>query len=187
MSKPGEPTIGRYEAKEAVCVEYDPRAAEVASRVAELITARCPELIVEHVGSTSVPGLAGKGVVDLMVLYPPGGLEAAKEVLDDLGFQRQDTRDPFPESRPMRLGAITVADGTVVRLHAHVIAMDADEAGELRRFREEMCSDALLRDAYVERKRAILAAGISDSVDYSYAKGDFIENVLRSRGIRRET
>jgi GrpB-like predicted nucleotidyltransferase (UPF0157 family) len=41
------------------------------------------------VGSTSVPGCAGKGVIDLMVVYPPGHLDDTKAVLADLGFQRQ--------------------------------------------------------------------------------------------------
>ena len=174
MPKSQEPLIGVYEELAAACHEYDPRVEQVAARVADLIRARRPELTVEHIGSTAVPGLAGKGVVDLMVLYPPGELENAKAVLDELGFQRQSTRDPFPESRPMRLGALSFA-GEMFRLHAHVIAADADEALVLRRFRDRLREDAEMRAAYVGRKRAILAAGITDTIDYSYAKGEFVE------------
>ena len=137
-----------------------------------------PELVVEHIGSTAVPGLGGKGVIDLMVLYPTGGLERARAVLDQLGFQRQSTRDPFPESRPMRLGAIQF-EAETFRLHAHVISADDDEAAGLRGFRDRLRDDAQLRAAYVERKRAILDAGVTDSVAYSYAKHDFIQSALR--------
>src|SRR5262245_12291602 len=97
--------IQPYKELPAACHDYDPRAAQVAARLAELVEQRLPELIVEHIGSTAVPGCAGKGVVDLMLLYPTGRLEAAKALLDQLGFQRQSTRDPWPETRPMRLGA----------------------------------------------------------------------------------
>ena len=142
-----------------------------------MIKAVAAELAVEHIGSTAVPGLSGKGVIDLMVLYPAGGLERAKAVLDQLGFQRQSTRDPFPESRPMRLGAIEF-DGETFRLHAHVIADDDDEVKVLRGFRDRLRHDAQLRDAYIERKRAILESGITDSVAYSYAKHDFIQAAL---------
>jgi GrpB-like predicted nucleotidyltransferase (UPF0157 family) len=43
-----------------------------------MITSRFPALTVEHVGSTSVPGCSGKGVIDLMVVYPPGLLKDTK-------------------------------------------------------------------------------------------------------------
>ena len=172
-----QPPIGLYQECDAACHDYDPRAPLVAARVAELINALAPELVVEHIGSTAVPGLGGKGVIDLMVLYAAGGLERAKALLDRLGFQRQSTRDPFPESRPMRLGAIRF-DGETFRLHAHVIAADDEEAGVLRGFRDRLRNDARLRAAYVERKRAILDAGITDSVAYSYAKHDFIQKEM---------
>jgi GrpB-like predicted nucleotidyltransferase (UPF0157 family) len=179
MPESKELPIGVYEELDAACHEYDRRAPKVAAQVAELICALRPELIVEHFGSTAVPGLAGKGVIDLMVLYPPGHLESAKAVLGQLGFQRQSTRDPFPESRPMRLGALPF-DGKTFRLHAHVIAADNPEAAELRRFRDRLRTDAAMRAAYVERKRAILESGITDSVEYAYAKGEFVQAALDS-------
>src|SRR5262245_8570819 len=153
--------------------EYDPKAPDVARLVGEAIAAAEPRLAVEHVGSTAVPGCAGKGVVDLMLLYPAGLLDAAKAALDRLGFQRQSTRDPFPEDRPMRLGAIEHS-GKVYRLHVHVIAAEADEAAVLRSFRDRLRADPILRAAYEVRKREIVQAGITDSVNYSEAKGDFI-------------
>jgi GrpB-like predicted nucleotidyltransferase (UPF0157 family) len=115
-----------------------------------------------------------------MVLYPPGHLDSAKAVLDQLGFQRQTTRDPFPESRPMRLDAFGF-DGKLFRLHAHVIAADHEEAAGLRRFRDRRRASARLPAAYVARKRAIIASGITDSIDYAYAKGEFVQAALQER------
>ena len=69
-----DPVIGAYEDHPAACHEYDPRSAEVARKVAALIEPHLPGAWVEHVGSTSVTGCAGKGVVDLMLLYPDGQL-----------------------------------------------------------------------------------------------------------------
>jgi putative acetyltransferase len=129
---------------------------------------------VEHVGSTSVPGCAGKGIVDLMLLYPEGQLAAARQVLDALGFQRQSTRDPFPEDRPMRTGSV-IHDGTTFLLHVHVIAASSPEAIELRRFRDRLRADPGLVASYVAAKKAILAAGVTDSVEYCIRKGAFVE------------
>ena len=95
-----------YQNADAECREWDPAAFEVAGRLALDINAQAPSLTIEHIGSTSIPGCAGKGVIDLLVLYPPGQLEFARKTLDALGFQRQTGCDPFPEGRPMRVGAM---------------------------------------------------------------------------------
>lgn len=151
-----ERIIGPYEDRRAVCQDYDRRTAEVAQRVATSIQANLPGALVEHVGSTSVPGCAGKGVVDLMLLYPDGQLPAARDVLDALGFQRQTTRDPFPEDRPLRTGSV-VSDGTTFLLHVHLIAASSPEAEELRCFRDRLRADPDLVASYVAAKKAILA------------------------------
>jgi GrpB-like predicted nucleotidyltransferase (UPF0157 family) len=173
-----ERIISRYEEIPAACHEYDPRAPHVAALLAELVNRYLPDVNVEHIGSTSVPGCAGKGVIDLMLIYPEGRLEAVRSLLDALGFQRQTTRDPFPESRPMRIGAIEY-DGAVFRIHAHVIACDSPEVGWTRAFRDRLRADPKLLADYVARKRGIIGAGVIDSVDYSIEKGPFIQKAIR--------
>lgn len=42
---------------------------------------------IEHVGSTAVPGLAAKPVVDIDIVTGPGGLDAVREVLNGLGYR----------------------------------------------------------------------------------------------------
>ncbi len=156
---------------------YDPHAHRVARLIAARIVEADASLQVEHIGSTAVPGCAGKGIVDLAVLYGEGGLERAKQVLDALGFQRQTTRDPFPEDRPMRVGAVHW-DNSLFRIHAHVISKSSPELHELTAFRDRLRADRVLRTAYETRKRDILAAGVTDSVAYCEAKADFIRQVL---------
>ena len=174
--------IGPYEPLPATCNDHDPRSFEVAKLVADLIESHLPDVKVEHVGSTAVPGCAGKGVVDLMILYPPGRLPEVKDVLKALGFQRQTGRDPFPEERPMRIGSIDY-DGTRFRLHAHVIPVDSPEVLELRTFRDRLRGESMLLEQYVALKRKIIAEGVTDSLDYSIRKGEFIAGILRDRTI----
>ena len=169
--------IRTYDAPEVVCSEWDPRAPEIASRVATTLVERMPSLRVEHVGSTAVPGCAGKRIVDLAVLYPHGQLKSARDLVDSLGFQQQQSPDAFPEERPMRVGAIRRA-GQVFRLHLHIIAGEAAEAAELVAFRDLLRANSRLREAYVARKREIIASGVTDSLKYSYAKSAFVEQAL---------
>jgi GrpB-like predicted nucleotidyltransferase (UPF0157 family) len=178
----GEPSGGRIlpypnPAPPPALRDHDPRAFDVARVIIDLITARMPSALVEHIGSTSVAGCAGKGYVDLMLAYPDGELDAAKGALADLGFQRQFTRDPFPEERPLRIGALD-HDGERFLLHVHVISERSPEVDEMRAFRERLRARPALRDAYVACKRAILDEGVTDGVDYAIKKGGFVQSAL---------
>lgn len=157
---------------------YDDRSPAVAARVASLIEAAAPWATVEHIGSTAIRGCDGKGVIDLMALYPPGRLVETRAAVDALGFQLQTNRpDPWPEERPCRLGSI-VHDGEVFRIHCHVIAADDPEVTQQRHFRDTLRADPALVAAYVARKRAVLAVGARDAVDYGHGKDVFIRGVL---------
>lgn len=157
----------------AACQDWDPRVVDAARCVMQLIRSANTE----HIGSTAVPGCPGKGVIDLMVTCSPGALDAIKRELAELGFQPQCGRDPFSEDRPMRIGAVAHG-GSIWRIHAHVIAEGAPEAVGLRRFRDCLRADRALMERYAAAKRAILARGITDTLEYCYAKGEFIEKSL---------
>ena len=105
----------------------DPEAPRVAARVIDAILDCRSTLYVDHIGSTAVPGCGGKGIIDLLVSYPAGAFFVARDALDQLGFQAQGGPEPFPESRPMRVGAATYR-GKTYRVHAHVIRSGDREA-----------------------------------------------------------
>jgi GrpB-like predicted nucleotidyltransferase (UPF0157 family) len=172
-----EPIIQQYVRQDAKCDDWDPRAPEVAARVAALITERLPWAKPEHVGSSAVPGCAGKGIIDLQIAVETEQLQPAKDALDELGFQRQFFGVPWPEERPMRVGAI-VYDGTGYRLHVHLIPKDNADIDVMPRFRDALRADSALRDAYVDWKRAIIANGYAQGDAYTAAKSKWIEQVL---------
>ena len=170
-----------YAESPAVYVEYDPRAIGVAADVVGIIEDAAPWAEVEHIGSTAIPGCAGKGIVDLMAMYPASRLVATRAALDGLGFQRQKVGHIFPEDRPMRIGAVD-HDGTRYRLHVHVIAATSPEVETLRRFRDVLRKDDALSKAYQAKKRTILQSGLSEPVGYTKEKGEFITAVLGGPG-----
>jgi GrpB-like predicted nucleotidyltransferase (UPF0157 family) len=169
--------VETYRRVPLVCSDWDPRGPVVAASLIEALQDRQPRLTVEHVGSSSVPGCAGKGVIDLMVVYQPGDLEPAKRALDDVGFQPQTGDDLFPEDRPMRIGSVR-HDGTAFNVHAHVIAANSSEMEEMRGFRDKLRSSPDLVARYVARKRAIISDGISDRDRYTVAKGAFVQKEM---------
>jgi GrpB-like predicted nucleotidyltransferase (UPF0157 family) len=173
----GALTILTYRLQPPAYREYDPEAPAVAQAVIALIREKEDHLQIEHIGSTAVPNCAGKGYIDLLVLYPAGLLDAAKQALDALGFQRQQGREPFPEDRPMRT-AVVKHRGRDYPVHAHVVAADASEAAVLLKFRDRLRADPALRLAYETEKQRILGTGVTDPSDYANAKDDFVRDAL---------
>jgi GrpB-like predicted nucleotidyltransferase (UPF0157 family) len=169
----------RYDDPAAADEPWDPRYPEVARHIADLIQPALPAAEIEHIGSTAIPNCTGKGVVDMMVIYP-GRIEEAREVVEDLGFQPFVSSDPFPPQRPVYIGTIRHA-GDTFRSHVHLMPPGWPEIETQRRFRDRLRVEPKLVAEYVALKRAVLAAGISSNVEYNDGKGAFINDVIAGR------
>jgi dephospho-CoA kinase len=185
VSDPGVRPIGPYERKPVTVAPWDPRVVTVADRVVTIIEARRPELHVEHIGSTAVPGLPGKGIVDLATETDPAAIPDVTAAMYELGFGPQPGPDPWPPTRPMLVGSYEL-DGRQYRIHFHVQPRGGDYAIDLR-FRDALRRDDALAAEYANVKSAIVeeAAGPLDGVVYQDAKGDWIVETMDRLGIPR--
>jgi GrpB-like predicted nucleotidyltransferase (UPF0157 family) len=176
------PLIGPYDAPGAAKVidlrPWDARGPAAADSLVRRLQAALPGIEVEHVGSTAVPGCDGKGIIDLMLLIPAGHLSQVRATIDGMGFQPQSGGKRFPDDRPMREGSFTF-DGSVFRLHVHLIPADSAEVDRLRKFRDRLIANPELVALYVEQKRRLVDAQVSDRSTYTLGKKDFIESVLK--------
>jgi len=181
--RPAErPPILPYCRVPIVVREADAAAPAVAREVAELIAAKSPGAVAEHIGSSAVPGLAGKGTVDLLLPTPPEDIPAVTEDLLALGFQRQKVATAFPPTRPMLQGVIRHGDASF-RVHVHVVPADSPEVAALRGFRDALLADPELREEYARLKRSIVDSGTVDSVAFSRAKHAWIVATLERLGL----
>jgi len=176
--KNGIRPIGPYFEKKAELHPFDPASILVADEIIGLILENLPFVVVDHIGSTAVPGMAGKGIIDLLIAYHDDYLPTIKQVLAELGFQPQPHFDPFPENRPMRVGSYEYM-GKVYLVHAHVISEDSPEVNEIRTFRDRLRYDRTLQIQYFDQKKRIILSGVTNSTDYARHKGDFIQYVLK--------
>ena len=92
--------IGPYERRMAAVQRWDPRLEAVAARIVEIVHTARPDLVIEHIGSTAVPGLPGKGIVDLGTEADPADIPAITEALFGLGFGPQPGPDRGCLDRP---------------------------------------------------------------------------------------
>lgn len=134
---------------------------------------------VEHIGSTSVPGLAAKPVIDM--LAPVRSLEAALESVRAL---EADGWLFWPEDpcRHYRLWFLRPRPDARTH-HLHVIECDHRQAQALLVFRDTLRADPGLCRDYTQLKRQLACQYGDNRNAYSNAKGDFVEGVLRGAGI----
>lgn len=161
-------------------VPYDASWVERCGElIRPLVTALGPDWAFEHVGSTSVPGLSAKPVIDVAIARPPDRhLAEFTATIRDLGW-----------SQPITLGdheAIFVLDGTVRVAIGHVFTSVQWPAAHVRLFAQWLRVHASDRDEYARLKAGLVADGVWGS-DYTQGKAEFVLRVVNqaraSRGL----
>jgi GrpB-like predicted nucleotidyltransferase (UPF0157 family) len=135
---------------------------------------------IEHVGSTAVPGLAAKPIIDIAIAVPDrdrwSGLVAP---LRSLGYVHWDDN---PDPTKMFFVKGMPPFGTGRTHHVHVHAADAVET--LVRFRDLLRADAAEAARYGELKRRLATDLRTDRDAYTQAKTAFVLAALRKAGAR---
>jgi GrpB-like predicted nucleotidyltransferase (UPF0157 family) len=162
--------IGGRERRKIVIVEPDPawpvRFRAERERIAAALGPRA--LRIEHIGSTSVPGLAAKPIVDLQVtVADPDDEPAFVPALEAAGYV---LRVREPGHRMLRTPELDV--------HVHVWR-DGDPAADRDlAFRDRLRASAEDRDAYERLKRELATRDWEHMNAYADAKGPLIEAIL---------
>ena len=166
-------------------VDWDPawpaRFAAEAARIAGALGARA--LAVEHVGSTAVPGLAGKPVLDVAVAVASlADADACIAPLEALGYAH---RGPHGDDPRRRYYVRDDAGRRAAQLHLY--ALPAAAWDEKLAFRDALRADPRLAAAYAAEKRRVADVVGWDKGAYSVAKGPFVEAVLARLRAARPT
>lgn len=156
--------------------EYDPSwPARFSTRAAELRGVLGERVrLIEHVGSTSVPGLAAKPIIDIVVGIDDPDDEPA--YLTDLQAAGYDLRVREPGHRCLRIGEPDEA------INLHCYPPDHDETRKYLLFRDRLRVDRADREFYERTKRSLTDREWPDVNYYAEAKGPVIEEILRRAG-----
>ncbi|RKS77459.1 GrpB-like predicted nucleotidyltransferase (UPF0157 family) [Motilibacter peucedani] len=130
---------------------------------------------VEHVGSTSVPGLDAKPVLDVQAQVRD--LACAEELADVLAPEGWNYVPPELDERAWRRFYVLVRDDRRAA-HLHVMTAGTPRWHEQVEFRDRLRADPDLRDAYATLKRHLAARHASDREAYTEGKAGFVRAVL---------
>ncbi|WP_225877108.1 GrpB family protein [Streptomyces resistomycificus] len=152
--------------------DYDPSWPRQAATAIDALRAAAPGLLlkIEHIGSTAVPGLSAKPVIDLMAAAHDLTHAAPHQAaLAELGFHPHDNRmtDRLPYVR---------ADSGVRSHILHVVTLESWPTRNQRIFRDYLRAHPEDATRYAHLKRAIVVAGTGPG-EYARAKTVLVQEL----------
>lgn len=161
--------VGGTERRELVLVDHDPQWRETyAEQELRIRAALGPAAVqVEHIGSTSVPGLAAKPIIDVLVTVDD--ITAEEDYLDQLLEAGYELRVREPGHRLVRTPALDV--------HVHVLPAGHEAAEDYLLFRDRLRSDPRDRELYERTKRALVEQDWADMNAYADAKTEVVTGI----------
>ena len=137
-------------------------------------------LRVEHIGSTSVPGLAAKPVIDILVVVTDSADESAYlPRLEAAGYVLRVREPDWNEHRMLRTPERDV--------HVHVYSAGCPEVERTLAFRDRLRRNGDDRRRYERTKRELAAREWPDMNAYAEAKTEVIESILDAARAESET
>jgi GrpB-like predicted nucleotidyltransferase (UPF0157 family) len=154
-------------------VDYDPRWREMFAREAERIRVALGSgvLRLEHVGSTSVPGLAAKPVIDvLLVVTDSRDEDAYVPALEAAGYSLRIRETDWYDHRMFK--------GPDTEMHLHVFSSGCPEIDRMLMFRDWLRNHTADRELYARTKLALAEKEWKYGQNYADAKTAVVEQIM---------
>ena len=162
-------------------VDYDPvwpARFETLRQLYENILTGVAILGIEHVGSTSVPGLAAKPLIDIDIVVTVDQVARAIEAMEQAGFLSLGERG-IPDRWALQ------APSDLPRTNTYVVVEGSLALRNHLAVRDQLRHEVALRDQYAALKRSI-AASVHDMDQYVKKKSSFLSVVLELAGLTAE-
>jgi GrpB-like predicted nucleotidyltransferase (UPF0157 family) len=157
---------------------YDPDCPNLFCELSSFIRQVLPfAATVEHVGSTSVEGLGGKGIVDCLVVLPEGDVDTAVTTLREKGFDHSD-HSRHGDDRWFASGTFERAQGKPVHVHIHITYRGSNCERETLSFRDYLRAHPQEARRYWRLKEEWRRMARSDLAVYTTLKTPYIRGVL---------
>jgi GrpB-like predicted nucleotidyltransferase (UPF0157 family) len=153
--------------------EYDPAWPGLYAREAARIRSTLGDRVrlLEHVGSTSVPGIAAKPIIDIVLAVPDSNDEPAYlPALEATGYVLRGREPEWYQHRLFK--------GPDTAVNLHVFSADCTEIDRMLAFRDRLRTNDDERRRYEDAKRALAARHWVWVQHYADAKGEVVEGII---------
>lgn len=165
-----------------VVADYDSGWPDMFAAEAVKIRAALGERVVllEHAGSTSVPGLAAKPIIDIVLVVADSADEAAYvPALEAAGYALRIREPEWFQHRMLR--------GTNPTVNLHVFSEGCDEVDRMLLMRDWLRANDADRELYARTKRELAQKNWTYMQHYADAKTEVVHAILARAGAARES
>ena len=134
-------------------------------------------LAIEHIGSTAVPGLVAKPVIDLLAAVE--SLDGVDVLVDRLCENGYTTSREFNATLADRRWLMRWRDGHRTH-HLHIVVLGGQPWHDRLAFRDALRRDPALADRYATLKTELAATHQADREAYTAAKAAFVREAVQS-------
>lgn len=162
----------------AVKIEpYDSQAPEIFEEIKQFISKLIPHKIeVEHIGSTAVSGLGGKGIIDVLIITKPERMQKTVELLESKGYKHNPSADVIPE-RLFVSGPYKYKEKEL-HIHLHITFFGSKEHKDKILFRDYLRQHTKETETYFRLKKQWSREAGSDAAKYTELKSSYINMIL---------
>ena len=131
---------------------------------------------IEHVGSTAVPGLGGKGIIDIAISAKRDSFKSTSKLLESLGYEFKPNAGV--KKRLFFLRKVNDKKGKVRTYHIHLTNFVGSEWKRLLKFRDYLLTHPKAVVGYAKVKKAAAKNSNQDKDIYMKIKEPKIKNIL---------
>ncbi len=131
---------------------------------------------IEHVGSTAIPDLGGKGILDIVVGVSKSKFAEAKKKLEKAGYEFRE-KASYPERLFFRIDY--PYKNRKRRVHIHLTKFKGQDWKEMIGFRNYLLKHHDAVEQYVKIKKEGVKKALGNGEKYRKHKEKFIQNILR--------
>ncbi len=165
--------VKKYPHQPLAYVPYDSAWPGLFETEKEKIQKRLGDLIVrvEHIGSTAVPGMSGKPIIDiLIVINSESDTEKCLRGLEDLDYEYMDKPDQY---------YLRKSTGESTGFHIHMTTLDNRFWRERIAFRDYLRNHPEAVDEYIDVKQNLIKQFGNDKDMYREGKAGFISEITK--------
>lgn len=130
---------------------------------------------IEHVGSTAIPDLGGKGILDIVVGVSKSKISEAKKKLEKAGYEFRE-KASYPERLFFRIDY--PCKNRKRRVHIHLTKFNGQNWKEIIGFRDYLLKHPEAVEQYDKTKKEGVKKALGDGEKYRKYKEEFIQNIL---------
>ena len=135
------------------------------------------DILIEHIGSTAIPGLGGKGIIDIMIAVPQDQMIGFSELVQKAGYEYKESGGN--EERIFHQRDENNTNGDLIRYHLHITFPESSAWREDIAFRDHLRNNP--EDAILYAEIKLKAARKSDQTKEKYMeiKEPVIQEILQ--------